>query len=490
MINSLQLDRSDSLFIGGEWRAPSTDAMIKVISPTTQELVTQVAAADKADVDAAVEAARRAFDNGPWPRMKPQQRAEKIKALARAVERRADDLRDALTLQVGVPVMFSRWMSVMYPAMLDYVASLAETYPWTEVRPNQGGGICVLAREPVGVTVAIVPWNSPMSLLLLKVGWALMAGCTVIAKPSPETPLDALILAECAAEVGLPEGVLSVLPAGREVGDYLISRPEVDKVSFTGSTAAGKHIASVCGSRMARVTTELGGKSAAILLDDVDIGTMTPQLLPHITVMTGQQCAAFTRILAPRRRHDEIVDAISTAMQRVRVGDPRLEDTEMGPLIAERQRDRVTNYIESARSDGARLVCGGGRPQGLDRGWFVDATLLSGVDNSMRIAQEEVFGPVAVVIPYDTEEEAIAIANNSPYGLSGGVFTPDTERAYAIARRIRTGNFTQNGRIIDFTLPYGGFKESGVGREGGVEGLTAFTEQKSIFLPTLPSALT
>jgi acyl-CoA reductase-like NAD-dependent aldehyde dehydrogenase len=324
---------------------------------------------------------------------------------------------------------------------------------------------------------------------LLKVGWALMAGCTVIAKPSPETPIDALILAECAAEVGFPEGVLSVLPAGREVGDYLIRKPEVDKVSFTGSTAAGLHIASVCGARMARVTTELGGKSAAIICDDVDVGQMVPQLMPNITIMTGQQCAAFSRVLVSRRRHDEVVDAISAAMRAVKVGDPRNADTEMGPLIAARQFDRVNGYIAGAREDGAKLVCGGGRPADLAPGWFVDATLFTGVDNSMTIAREEVFGPVAVVIPFDDEEEAIRIANDSHYGLSGGVFTPDTDRAYAIARRIRTGNFTQNGRVIDFTFPYGGFKQSGLGREGGPEGLTAFTELKSIFLPAAPGQL-
>jgi aldehyde dehydrogenase (NAD+) len=488
-MNANFVQHPEAVYLGGRWVRPQSGARIEIHSPTTLSPLTSVAEAGRAEVDKAVGLAREAFDYGPWPRMPPAERAAVIRALARAVERRSDTLRDILTLQVGAPISLSSMMAPMYPAMLDFVAGLAGTYPWTEVRPSALGGSCILAREPVGVTVAIVPWNSPMSLLVLKVGWALMAGCTVIAKPSPETPLEALILAECASEVGLPEGVLSVLPAGRDIGDYLIQQDDVDKVSFTGSTAAGKHIASVCGSRMARVTTELGGKSAAIILDDAPIEKVLSGLMPNIVVLSGQQCAAFTRILVSPKRHDEVIDAIAHAMSRVRVGDPSNETTEMGPLIADRQLKRVNGYIENAKAAGAKLVCGGGRPKGLERGHFVEPTLFSRVDNSMQIAREEVFGPVAVVISYKDEADAIRIANDSNYGLSGSVFTEDAQRAYDIARKIRTGNFTQNGRIIDFTLPYGGFKQSGVGREGGIEGLTAFTELKSIFMPEAPPRL-
>jgi acyl-CoA reductase-like NAD-dependent aldehyde dehydrogenase len=347
----------------------------------------------------------------------------------------------------------------------------------------------VVVREPVGVTAAVVPWNAPIATMLLKVAPALAAGCTVIAKPSPETPLEALVLAECAAEAGLPEGVLSVLPADRQASDYLIRRPDVDKVSFTGSTAAGRHIAAVCADRMARFTMELGGKSAAIILDDAKIETVIAGIMPNLISLCGQQCAAFSRILVSHRRRAEVTEALAEAFRQVRVGDAFDAATQMGPLVTSRQRDRVCGYIARGAEQGARVVTGGGRPAHLPKGWFVEPTLFDQADNSMVIAREEIFGPVGVVIGYGDETEAVAIANDSDYGLSGGVFTEDVERAYAVGRQIRTGNFAQNGRVIDFTLPYGGFKLSGVGREGGIEGLHAFTEIKTICLPRPPAHL-
>jgi aldehyde dehydrogenase (NAD+) len=481
------LARPDSLFIGGDWARPATASRIDIESPATELKVGSVAAASPADVDAAVAAARRAFDHGPWPRMSVAERVAKLRAIAAKVQERTDVLALAWTLQVGVPHWQAKMMAQTYPDFIETAAALAEKHGFEELRETPLPEICMIVREPVGVVVAVVPWNAPMLTLLIKVAYALAAGCTVIAKPSPETPYEALILAECIAEVGLPDGVFSVLPADREVSEYLVSRPDVDKVSFTGSTAVGLRIAEICGARMARVTTELGGKSAAIILDDAEINAVVGGIMPNLVGLAGQQCAAFSRILVPRARRDEVIDALAAAMKAVQVGDPFDAATMMGPLVARRQLDRVCGYIDRARRDGATLVTGGGQPDHLDRGYFVEPTLFTDVDNDMAIAREEVFGPVGSVIVYNDEEEAIAIANDSHYGLSGGVFTPDTDRAYALARRIRVGNFTQNGRIVDFSMPYGGFKQSGIGREGGLEGLYGFTEVKSVFLPKAPS---
>ncbi|GAC1572391.1 MAG: aldehyde dehydrogenase [Sphingomicrobium sp.] len=481
------LKHGEELYVGGEWVRPSGGGSIEIISPSTEQLVGSVAEASEADVDKAVALARHAFDHGPWPRMTAKERADKMLAVAAKVRDRAGDFARAWTLQVGMPFAQSQWASGMYPGYIEYFANLAIEKGFEEPRRAAGDEFCMVVREPVGVTVAVVPWNAPMPTLLLKVAPALIAGCTVIAKPSPETPLEALLLAECIDAIGLPEGVFTVLPAGRDVSDYLIRKSEVDKVSFTGSTPVGLHIGSICGSRSARFTTELGGKSAAVILDDAKIDTIVGGIMPNLVGLCGQQCAAFSRILVPRSRKDEIAEAIAAAMRYVVVGDPFEESTTMGPLVAKRQLDRVLGMLEKGKSEGARVVTGGGKPAHLDRGWFIEPTLFVDADNSMTIAREEIFGPVGTIIAYDDVEEAIAIANDSHYGLSGGVFTEDTDRAYAFSRRIRTGNFAQNGRVIDFTMPYGGFKQSGMGREGGIEGLYDFTEVKAVFLPKAPT---
>lgn len=482
------LAHPDKLFIAGAWAEPATGARIDIISPSTEEIVGSVAEASQADVDRAVAAARHAFDHGPWPRMSGPERATKLREIADRIAARAGDFAHAWSLQVGIPFAQIEPMSAYFRGYFDYFAGLADQ-GFEEVRTPAQGGSCIVVREPVGVTAAIVPWNAPLATMLLKVAPALAAGCTVIAKPSPETPLEALLLAECIAEVGLPEGVFSVLTAHREVSDYLIRHKDVDKVSFTGSTAAGMHIASVCGGRMARFTMELGGKSAAIILDDAKIETVIAGIMPNLIGLTGQQCAAFSRILVSRNRREEVTEALAAAFRAVRVGDAFDAATDMGPVVTSRQRDRVCGYIAQGTAEGARLVTGGGRPAHLAKGWFVEPTLFTDVSNDMAIAREEIFGPVGSIITYDDDEQAIAIANDSDYGLSGGVFTQDTDRAYAVGRRIRTGNFAQNGRVIDFTMPYGGFKLSGVGREGGIEGLHGFTEVKTIFLPEPPSHL-
>lgn len=481
------LKHPERLYIGGAWVQPSSSTRIEIISPSSEERVTAVAEAQTADVDRAVAAARKAFDRGPWSRSSLEERVAKVRALADKVGERAEDLARAWTLQVGTPYRMAQGSSGYYPGLIRTFCDIAEKNGFVEQRPAAVGGVAMVIREPIGVVAAIVPWNAPMPTLLVKVIPALLAGCTVIAKPSPETPLEALILAECADEVGFPEGVLSVLPANREVSDYLVHRPEIDKVSFTGSTAVGLHIASVCGGRMARVVTELGGKSAAIVLDDANMEKVVQGIIPTLVLMSGQQCAAFSRILVSPKRHDELVHALGAAMSALKVGDPFEQDTFLGPLVARRQRDRVCGLMDRARSEGAKAVIGGGRPANLSKGWFVEPTLFTNVKNDMEIARQEIFGPVGIVIPFASEEEAIDIANDSNYGLSGGVFTEDTDRAYAVGRRIRTGNFAQNGRVIDFSQPYGGFKQSGIGREGGLEGLYSFTEIKTMFLPRAPT---
>lgn len=481
----------DRLFIGGRWVVPASDRKFRLINPANEEQFFEVAEAAEEDMTAAVAAARQAFDKGPWPRMTPAQRAAKMRDLGAALARRGQALERAWTAQVGTPVALANGSSAAGPAILDYYATLAENLAFEEVRPSNGymSKVAVVVKEPVGVVAAVAPWNGPLMTMLSKVAPALAAGCTIICKPAPETPLEMFLFAEAAEEAGLPDGVINLLPADRDVSDMLISHPGVDKVSFTGSTAAGLHIASVCGSRMARFTMELGGKSAAIVLDDFDPAKLGPMLAPQVTMMCGQVCINYSRVLVPRARHDDYLESLAAAMAGIRVGDPLEEGVYMGPVAMKRQLERVQYYIDKGKSEGAVIATGGGRPADLNRGYFVEPTVFAKVDNTMAIAQEEIFGPVTAVIPYEDEEEAAAIANASEFGLSGGVYTEDTDRAYAMARRIRTGHFTQNGRDFDLTNPFGGFKKSGVGREGGPEGIEPYLEIKTVFLPQAPSHL-
>lgn len=485
----LNLATPEKLFIGGQWSASSGSDLIAIHSPSTEELVGRVAQATVDDMDRAIAVARDAFDNGPWPRMTGAERAPYLRRIAEEMAKRADDFARAWSLQVGMPYSQSSAAAPFMGGYYTYFADLAEQRGFEEVRPTLTGTNAIIVREPVGVVAAVVPWNAPLATLSLKVAAALAAGCTVIAKPSPETPLEALILAECIAAAGVPEGVFSVLTADRDVSNHLISSPGVDKVSFTGSTAAGLHIASIVSGRSGRIVTELGGKSAAIVLEDADVGKVVAGIMPNLVGLCGQQCAAFSRILVPQALKGAVTEALAAAMQYVTVGDPFAEATQMGPLIAQRQHVRVLDLIEQGKAAGAKLAAGGGRPAGLDKGWYIEPTLFTDATNDMSISREEIFGPVGTIIPYGTLEEAIAIANDTNYGLSGGVFTEDPERAYTVARRIRTGNFGHNGRVIDYTIPYGGFKQSGVGREGGIEGLDAFTEIKAVFMDVLPSHL-
>lgn len=475
------IGRTDRLFIGGQWEAPFSGEQLTVIDPASEESVASVAAAGAADVDRAVAQAREAFDSGPWPCLSPAERAAKLRTVAAELRRRQPDLARAISVEMGSTLKVTMASVAGPPNLFDYYADMVEALPEVEPRERKGGRAFSM-MEPAGVVAAVVPWNSPLNLSALKLAPALAAGCTVILKPAPSTPLDALLLAECLEAADFPRGVVSVLPAGNEAADALVRDPRVDKVTFTGSTAVGKHIARVCAERLARVALELGGKSAAILLDDMDVEEAAAKLLPASTMLTGQACSALTRVLVPRRRHDAFVEAFAEAMRRARVGDPFDPTTDMGPIALERQRERVESYVEIGKREGARLVTGGGRPNHLNKGYFVEPTLFTDVDNRMRIAREEIFGPVISVITYETEDDAVAIANDSDYGLYASVFTHDDDAVWRVGRRLRTGNVAKNAVIVDRTLPYGGFKQSGLGREGGVEGLRSFQEQKVVYL--------
>jgi len=475
------------LFIGGEWVAPSTDQVLEVVSPHTEQLVASAAAAGIADVDRAVAAARQAFDSGPWPRLAPAERIAAVRRLMGLYKERRKEMAQVITDEMGSPISFSKFSQATLPMLLmGAFADIAESVQWEEQRPGAFGQDIVLRRDPVGVVAAIVPWNMPQFLLVGKLVPALLAGCTVVVKPSPETPLDANLLAELVEAADLPPGVVSILPAGREVGAHLVTHPGVDKVSFTGSTAVGREIAAACGTALKRVSLELGGKSAAVVLDDADPAAVAEGIKVAGLMNSGQACVAQTRVLVPRSRAADFTDALEAMVSNLVTGDPNDPATEVGPLVAQRQQERVRGYIASGQDEGARLVVGGEKmPAGLDRGWYVAPTLFADVDNSMRIAQEEIFGPVLSVIPYDDEADAVRIANDSDYGLSGSVWTAATDRGLDVAGRIRTGSFGVNQPYsMDPAAPFGGVKASGIGREMGREGLDGYLELKSISVAT------
>jgi acyl-CoA reductase-like NAD-dependent aldehyde dehydrogenase len=475
--------RQDALFIGGEWTEASPQRRIDIVSPHTEEAVASVASAGPADVDRAVTAAREAFDAGAWPRLDASARIAAVRGLAKRYGERRDEMAEVITSEIGAPISFARRAQVALPwTMMNAFCDLAESYPWRESRPGLYGSDIHIRREPVGVVAAIVPWNMPQFLIVTKLIPALLAGCTVVLKPAPESPLNALLLAEMIAESELPEGVVSVLPGDVAVGEYLVKHPGVDKVSFTGSTAAGKAVATACATDLRRVSLELGGKSAAIVLSDADPDAVASGIRSASLSNSGQICNALTRILVPSTRAVEYVDALAAEMESMVVGDPTDTDTQVGPLVAQRQQQRVRGYIETGQAEGARMVVGGSAmPDGLDRGWYVRPTLFADADNSMRIAREEIFGPVLTVIPYTDVDDAVAIANDSDYGLAGSVFTQDTDRGLAVAAAIRTGTFGVNqGYPMDPFAPFGGVKASGYGRELGREGIDGYTDTKSI----------
>ncbi|MGB8406642.1 MAG: aldehyde dehydrogenase, partial [Mycobacterium sp.] len=411
----------------------------------------------------------------------PTERAAVLMRFADALEARAPGTNELCTRENGMPIRLSRGANGRFPAaLLRYYAELIRESAVEEIRPAAIGHT-IVRREAVGVVAAVVPWNYPQALAAFKLAPALAAGCTVVLKASPETALDAMIFAEAAMAAGLPAGVLNVIAGGPETGGYLISHPGIDKVSFTGSTATGRLIAEICGRLLRPVTLELGGKSAAVILEDADLDSTIKGLHNASFVNNGQTCHLSSRILAPRSRYGEVVDALAALATGLKVGDPLDKSTEVGPLVSARQRDRVLGYIEAGKAEGARLVAGGGIPADQPDGWFVAPTVFADVDNATRIAQEEIFGPVLAVIPYDTEQQAIDIANDSEYGLGGTVWSADAERATDIARAIHSGTVGVNDYQLDMAAPFGGVKSSGLGRELGPEGLTAYQQLKSIY---------
>ena len=482
------LRRPDRFFIDGEWAAPSSGAVIDVIEPATEELFFQVAEAREADISAAAAAARKAFDTGPWPRMTHTERAGYLRAIAEAIRRRAEDASQIWPRESGILYAAARAGIGGIPKTYEFYADLASDYPFETPRePTAGGKFGLLVREAVGVVGAIIPWNAPMALIAHKLAPALLAGCTVVLKCSPEAPGAGYLMAEIAEEVGLPAGVLNVVTADREVSELLVRDPRVDKIAFTGSTAAGRRIASLCGERIARFTLELGGKSAAVILDDMDLGRAAEVLSNAECRLTGQVCSSLTRIVVTRKRHDELVEALASTFSQVQVGDPFDDNTQMGPLAMRRQRDRVEGYIAKGIEEGAVLATGGGRPKHLDRGFFVEPTVFANVDNSSTIAREEIFGPVLSVIPAEDEEDAVAIANDTIYGLNASVFTNDVDRARHVARQLRSGTVGHNAFRMELSMAFGGFKQSGIGREGGREGLLPYLETKAVILEDVPT---
>jgi aldehyde dehydrogenase (NAD+) len=479
----MSLDQS-TFFIDGDWAAPATGDTIQVVSPHSEQVVATVPEGSKADIDAAVAAARRAFDSGPWPRLSPEERIDVVQNFSNLYAGKMGDMAEIISTEMGSPLSFSNLAQAPAPWMqIEAFLAIARAFPWEESRAGSLGEV-IVRHEPVGVVAAIPPWNVPQFTIMSKLVPALLAGCTIVIKPAPETPLDTYLMAELLQEAGVPAGVVNIVAAGREVGEHLVAHPGIDKVAFTGSTAAGRKIGAVCGEQLKRVSLELGGKSAAIVLDDADLAATVEGLKFTALMNSGQACVAQTRILASRANYDNVVEALAAGIGGMQVGDPLDPATEIGPMVAQRQQERVEKYIALGQEEGARVVLGGnGMPDGLSSGWYVRPTIFADVDNRMRIAQEEIFGPVLSVIPFDDVDDAVRIANDSEYGLAGTVWTGDVEAGLAVARQVRAGTYGVNTYTMDFAAPFGGFKSSGIGREFGPEGLAQYTELKSIYKP-------
>ncbi|QCX80837.1 Geranial dehydrogenase [Streptomyces sp. YIM 121038] len=474
------------LFIGGSWVEPSDPRLLDIASPHDRTVIGRAAQARPADVDRAVSAARASFGAGAWRLTPPAERIARLRRFNALREESAEEIARLISLETGSAGWFTRAGQAGLTRQANAYLKAAEDFAWEEtVVPSDPASPLrsVVRREPVGVVAAVIPWNSPFSSATSKVVPALLAGNSVVLKVSPENSLSMGFLAELLERAGLPYGVISVLPADREVSEYLVSHAEVDKIAFTGSTRAGRRIASLAGERLKRVSLELGGKSAAIILPDADIEKAVAGVKFGSLLNNGESCIAQTRILAPRERYEEVVAGLKELVESLKVGDPSDPDTFIGPMIRPDQQQRVRDYIRLGIEEGARLVTGGPQvPAGLERGNYVTPTVLADVDNSQRIAQEEIFGPVLVVIAYDDENDAVRIANDSEYGLSGGIWSSDEEHALAVARRVRTGTVTVNGASVGFDGPFGGFKASGIGREFGAVGLGTYTEYKTITL--------
>jgi acyl-CoA reductase-like NAD-dependent aldehyde dehydrogenase len=480
---------SSQLYIGGRWTDGESDARVVVHNPATELPIAEVPQASLADVRHAIEAARKAFDEGPWPRMKPAERAAVLLRMAEEMERRLPELVAVNMAEAGSV----RWVaeSVQTRVPVAHLRDMAErvipAFEWERpmdptITPVLGIHQGQLRREAFGVCALIAAYNFPFFLSMMKLIPALAAGCTVVLKPAPTTPLESLLIGDFADAVGLPPGVLNIVTGDIEAGQELTTNPMVDLVSFTGSDAVGRMVYAQAATSMKKVILELGGKSASIVRADANLDGAVRSALMGITTHAGQGCSLLTRTIVHESVHDELVERIRAGLAAVKVGDPADESTTMGPLISEAQRDKVEKLIRTGEEEGARILIGGGRPAGLDRGYFVEPTLFTGVDNSMTIAQTEFFGPVGVVIPFRTDDEAVRIANDSPYGLFGGIWSADTATAYDIATRIRAGGISINGGGggVNPRSAFGGYKQSGLGREWGEFGLDEYLQTKSI----------
>ncbi|WP_351236462.1 aldehyde dehydrogenase [Streptomyces sp. NPDC002133] len=469
----IDTDRA-TMYVDGAWRPSHSRDRIHEVNPATEGVIGSTPDGDFEDVDSAVRAARASLPD--WAALTPVQRASFLVAMADRLDQRADQAARLVTTENGVVLTTSAELVAAASGILRYYASLAETFPLEEAR-----GTTLVRREPIGVAGLILPWNGPLNLAYMKIAPALLAGCTAVLKPAPETSLSTAFIADAAEAAALPAGVVNIVTGGRETGAALVAHEGVNKVAFTGSTVAGRAIAAQCGQAMKPGTFELGGKSASVVLDDADLDVFLAQVVDVSLAGSGQSCKLSTRILVARDRYDDVCDGLRDTLAPLATGDPFDPTTTFGPLAIERQRDRVEGYIRSGLDEGAKLLMGGGRPAHLPKGYYVEPTVFVGVENGMRIAQEEIFGPVLAVIPFDSDDEAVALANDSAYGLGGAVYTADAERGTATARRIQTGTIGVNGYQIDPLAPFGGYKQSGLGRELGPEGLTAYLQSKSIY---------
>ncbi|MFJ3212559.1 aldehyde dehydrogenase family protein [Streptomyces flaveolus] len=477
-----------SLYIDGAWHDGSGNDPLEVFNPATECSLGTVALGTVRDIRAAVAAARRAFDEGPWPRMSPRERGAVLLRMADLMEAAAGELSDLNIAEAGSTRVLAQTMQVGIPlnAFRDTVDRVLSGYRFSEPLPpvvaGDGMGQGVVLKEPIGVTALISAYNFPLLLSLFKLAPALAAGCTAVLKPAPATPLEVLVLGRFAEEAGLPPGVLNIVTGDLKASRELTTHPDVDMVSFTGSDTVGRLVYQQAAPTLKKVVLELGGKSANVILADADVTKAVPSAVAGMITHAGQGCALLTRTLVHESAYDEVVAAMTAALEHVTVGDPADPSVMMGPLISEAQRAKVESLIADGVASGARLVCGGGRPAGLDKGWFVEPTLFADVDNSMRIAREEFFGPVGVVIPFKDEEEAVRIANDSDFGLGGGVWSASPARAFEVARQLRTGSVSVNGGgpTLHLDAPFGGYKRSGLGREWGTHGLEEFLLTKSV----------
>ena len=466
----------ERLYIGGDWVDPLGDGVLEVTDSTTEQVMGRVPAGVAADLDRAVAAARSAFE--VWSQTSIADRAEACRAIAAGLAARGEEIAALIACEVGMPLTLSMEIQAGLPAMS--FATMPDCMEQTAWEERVGNSLVV--REPVGVVGAITPWNYPLHQLSAKVAPALAAGCTVVAKPSEVTPLSAFVLAEVIDAIGLPGGVFNLVPGdGPTVGEAMAAHPGIDMISFTGSTRAGKRVAQVAAGTVKRVALELGGKSPAVVLDDADLQKSVVDVVGRCYLNSGQTCSALTRMLVPRERLPEAEAIAAAVAAEVKAGDPFDPDTAIGPLVSDAQRERVREYIRKGQEEGAKLVAGGAEaPDGVDTGYFVRPTVFSEVDPAMTIAQEEIFGPVLAIIPYDGEDDAVRIANDSLYGLAGGVWSGDPERAQRVARRMRTGQVEINGATFNPLAPFGGYKQSGNSRELGRFGLEEFLEVKAI----------